>query len=175
MGCDSRSLFSSLQIPTTRPKSPKLGRRKSQTPGENSPATNQTGRMSLDERASQKAPVVVNPRKPLRKSLPNLPSEKLSLPNPTKGRKATPSKAATAEQKTSLPVANSDQPKIASEAESCAQEDIIARVTIQTPDADEDIVARVATQIPDADDDKPVLEEEQTPLASAQHPVALEL
>ncbi|CAN1169271.1 Protein WVD2-like 5 [Linum perenne] len=76
------------KIPTTRPKSPKLGRRKSSSPADaegNNNKTNGSGRLSLDARVIQTttsttkdvAPVV--PKKQPRKSLPRLPSQKTSL------------------------------------------------------------------------------------------------
>ncbi|CAN1828356.1 Protein WVD2-like 5, partial [Linum perenne] len=74
------------KIPTTRPKSPKLGRRKSSSPADaegNNNKTNGSGRLSLDARVTQTtttkdvAPVV--PKKQPRKSLPRLPSQKTSL------------------------------------------------------------------------------------------------
>ncbi|KAL6603850.1 hypothetical protein ACP70R_044211 [Stipagrostis hirtigluma subsp. patula] len=70
------------KIPTTRARSPKLGRSKNTastgTEGNtNSPA--RSARLSLDERASQsgvkKAPAANTVKKPQRKSLPKLPSE----------------------------------------------------------------------------------------------------
>ncbi|PPR80856.1 hypothetical protein GOBAR_AA39857 [Gossypium barbadense] len=74
------------KIPPTRAKSPKFGRRKSSTPSDidgNSNNSHQSGRLSLDEKASQRisAKVIspVHAKKSQRKSLPKLPSQKTSL------------------------------------------------------------------------------------------------
>lgn len=73
------------KIPTTRARSPKLGRSKNTSSGgtegnSNPPA--RSARLSLDERVSQngvkKAPVANAVKKPQRKSLPKLPSEQTS-------------------------------------------------------------------------------------------------
>ncbi|KAF8687711.1 hypothetical protein HU200_042638 [Digitaria exilis] len=70
------------KIPTTRPRSPKLGRSKNTTSTGTEGNTNPPGRsarLSLDERAAQngikKAPAANAVKKPQRKSLPKLPSE----------------------------------------------------------------------------------------------------
>ncbi|KAF9662132.1 hypothetical protein SADUNF_Sadunf18G0021400 [Salix dunnii] len=83
------------KIPTTRAKSPKLGRKKSPSPldseGNNS-QRNLPGRLSLDEKiSSSKIPIKglspAHPKKPQRKSLPKLPSEKIKLyANDEKGK-----------------------------------------------------------------------------------------
>ncbi|XP_021276901.1 protein WVD2-like 6 isoform X2 [Herrania umbratica] len=76
------------KIPPTRAKSPKLGRKKGSSPSEsdgNSNSGHQSGRLSLDEKASQsisgKVISPVHARKPQRKSLPKLPSQRTSLSN----------------------------------------------------------------------------------------------
>lgn len=124
-----------MQIPTTRAKSPKLGRRKSLPPGDsegNSNAANPSSRLIVDEKVSQNPTKgsLVHLKKPQRKSLPTLPSEKASFSNAVNGRKANASKAhvektihAKNEDKTSY--ANEEQtiPSNATiEAGSCTQE-----------------------------------------------------
>ncbi|XP_022750281.1 protein WVD2-like 6 isoform X2 [Durio zibethinus] len=84
------------KIPPTRAKSPKLGRRKSSTPSDfdcNSNSGHESGRLSLDEKASQSfsAKVIspVHAKKPQRKSLPKLPSQKASLSSATNEEKTS--------------------------------------------------------------------------------------
>ncbi|MBA0719538.1 hypothetical protein Golax_007205 [Gossypium laxum] len=87
-----------MQLPTTRAKSPKLGRSKSTTPLDsdgNSNSGHQLGRLSLDEKADPGSSAkVISPfrlKKPQRKSLPKLPSQKTSLSSTT--NEENPSKA----------------------------------------------------------------------------------
>ncbi|GMI89289.1 WAVE-DAMPENED 5 [Hibiscus trionum] len=82
------------KMPPTRAKSPKLGRRKSSTPLDsdgNSNSGHQSVQLSLDEKAfqsiSSKVILPVNAKKPQRKSLPKLPSQKTSLPGSTNEEK----------------------------------------------------------------------------------------
>ncbi|KAK1429619.1 hypothetical protein QVD17_11833 [Tagetes erecta] len=76
------------KIPTTRPKSPKLGRKKDSPTAETEanggatirPRLSLDARKSLSNKTVTKALSPVPTRKPLRKSLPKLPSEKVKLP-----------------------------------------------------------------------------------------------
>lgn len=84
------------KIPPTRAKSPKLGRRKSSTPSDsdgNSNSGHESGRLSLDEKSAQSisAKIIspVHAKKPQRKSLPKLPSQKISLSSATNGEKTS--------------------------------------------------------------------------------------
>jgi hypothetical protein len=94
-------------MPTTRAKSPKLGRKKSSTSSEPEGHTNSSilqCRLSLDEKVSQNNTIKgispVHTKKPQRRSLPpRLTPEKISSSNPATAR--TSSKAVS-DEKTSL-------------------------------------------------------------------------
>lgn len=101
-----------MQLPPTRAKSPKLGRRKSSPPAGpvgNSNAAHQSSRLSLDEKVPQNPMKgsLVHPKKPQRKSLPTLPSEKTSVSKVINGHKSNSSK--TNEEKTALVNAKNDK------------------------------------------------------------------
>lgn len=103
------------KIPTTRAKSPKLGRRKSSTPADSveDSTSCQPGRLSLDAKGPQsnsaRGVSPVHPKKPQRKSLPKLPSEKANMLSSTREEKITFSKAANEENTTS---SNAEQEQI---------------------------------------------------------------
>ncbi|KAF8393210.1 hypothetical protein HHK36_021451 [Tetracentron sinense] len=77
------------KIPPTRAKSPKFGRQKSSTVAHSegtSGHSSRLGRLSLDEKVPQDGITKgspLHPKKPFRKSLPKLPSEKSSMANAT--------------------------------------------------------------------------------------------
>ncbi|CAJ2675000.1 unnamed protein product [Trifolium pratense] len=115
------------KIPTTRAKSPKLGRKKNSTNSEsdgNGSTSSRQGRLSLNEKVLQsnstKEVTVVNPKKPLRKSLPTrLTPEKInSAAAPKKNsatKKATSLSNAKGEEKTEITEANEENSTLSSE------------------------------------------------------------
>ncbi|GAV80766.1 TPX2 domain-containing protein [Cephalotus follicularis] len=111
------------KIPTTRAKSPKLGRRKISslvnTEG-NISHGGRLGRLSLDEKVSQSIPSKgispVHSKKPQRKSLPKLPSEKTTLSKSINEGKASSSKVTNGENNSLSDATDKDASNVTHEA-----------------------------------------------------------
>ncbi|XP_019154141.1 PREDICTED: protein WVD2-like 5 isoform X2 [Ipomoea nil] len=109
------------KIPPTRAKSPKLGRRKTSSPNRDGKNENglQTSRLSLDEKPSQdnlaRRRSLIDVKKPQRKSLPKLPSEKTYIPSETK--KASPIKTSISKEITEVDSQPNIVAKVTDEAE----------------------------------------------------------
>ncbi|XP_062099403.1 protein WVD2-like 5 isoform X2 [Humulus lupulus] len=158
------------KIPTTRAKSPKLGRRKSLPPTDsvgNNNSTNQSSRLSLDEKVAQipaKGPTVPV-RKPHRKSLPTLPSEKTTISNTIKGHKIA------SKGKNNISIANQEENTVTNAAN---EEKLNFNATDKTGSFTQEQggvpVAKLSATEPYMDD-SPVVED-QTYTTSMQEPRA---
>lgn len=131
-----------MQIPTTRAKSPKFARKKdspSKASEENNRRSLPFSRLSMDEKVSQSNPVKghspVPVKKPTRKSLPKLPSERTNISN--ERTKVGSRKAASTSEKDKLISPSTSEkdksisPEIAlanncDESASCANHEVVA-------------------------------------------------
>ncbi|KAL9226765.1 hypothetical protein vseg_002538 [Gypsophila vaccaria] len=98
------------KIPITRPKSPKLGRKKNSSVVEgDGDRSHRPARLSLDEKAVSRhkpdqGPVSTQPKQPHRKSLPRLPSQKTRLSKTV--LEATPAPITLLQEEAPLPKSN---------------------------------------------------------------------
>ncbi|KAB2024867.1 hypothetical protein ES319_D06G115200v1 [Gossypium barbadense] len=165
------------KIPTTRAKSPKLGRKKGSVPLESDAISNsshQSGRRSLDEKASQsisaKLISPVHAKKPQCKSLPKLPSQKTSLAGATneeKASKALNQKKVTASKATS-------EGKVASSKATTEENTTLSNVTNEelSPIQQQEAVPTVDSGESQPDIDQQPVIGEQGQLDSVQEPIA---
>ncbi|KAL5559796.1 hypothetical protein UlMin_036007 [Ulmus minor] len=167
------------KIPTTRAKSPKLGRKKSFTPTDcegNNDTVHQSVRLSLDVKLSQnptKGPPS-NPKKPQRKSLPTLPSEKTPLPNTIKGRKNISLKAASNGEKTSVPNSEKEQTTVSN---ATSKEKTTSGITNEAGSVtrEQEAVPRAEPSETEPNTDENSVVEEQYQPTPVSEPIALEL
>lgn len=112
-----------MQIPVTRPKSPKLGRNKSTpatSPKGNGTSASQSVRLRIDSKVSQNSLAKESlhcAKKPLRKSLP-----KSTLPNPTDNSPEAPSGPQNIDDSVKTVAAKQSQTKVKPDEPSTAEE-----------------------------------------------------
>ncbi|XWS72671.1 hypothetical protein CRYUN_Cryun02cG0060500 [Craigia yunnanensis] len=167
------------KIPPTRAKSPKFGRSKNSTPSEfdgNSNSDHQSGQLSLDEKASQSISAkVISPvlaKKPQRKSLPKLPSQKTSLSSATNEEKT--SKASNQEKVTTSKATT--EGKIASSKATNKENTTSSDVTNEelSPIQQQEAVSTADSGGSRPDMDRGPVIGEQGQLDLVQEPIALE-
>ncbi|KAI3716706.1 hypothetical protein L1987_67767 [Smallanthus sonchifolius] len=119
------------KIPTTRPKSPKLGRKKDSPPvemeangGNNTfrPRLSLDAKKSLNDKAVTTALSPLPTKKPTRKSLPKLPSEKTKLPSEPDSKDTTSCEVTTSSNETNEHEPDKD-PSYVQEADTHAVEE----------------------------------------------------
>ncbi|CAO2825812.1 unnamed protein product [Amaranthus hypochondriacus] len=152
------------KIPTTRPRSPKLGRKKnlSSVEGEgDADQIHRPGRLSLDEKVAthpilSKGPSPVPSKRPQRKSLPRLPSEKTRL-SKTAQSQDTPING-------SLPIARVEQEGLSSNPESAPIAGVEDEGSLSNPGYTAPI-AHAEEEVPTSDpcEDGPVIEDQPKP------------
>ncbi|OIT33128.1 PREDICTED: protein WVD2-like 5 [Nicotiana attenuata] len=136
------------KIPTTRAKSPKLGRKKSSPTREVNDTAMHTSRLSLDENATQNPAKVHAPdivKKPTRKSLPKLPSQKVNLSINSK----KPSSLKTSISKETNEAANNNMNEVASQLNNVLEQtnEIEATSAVETSQSKIVVEAQAETNV----------------------------